>query len=211
MPKKSLLFSLLIAAVIFLVISCTFATLATETPTPTPTVTAIQPVLAGKLWLQRWTTGDGGAYISSGFFEWQPGWSAPRESTGLGFDPSKITGKFLAGSPDSRLILFTPRAMLDNVVLSIESPRGADYRAIGNTIFRYERSYWVDAWLDGSDITRGVYQPHHLCGSNETCDRAGYAATVSQDGHLILSHSNANPELQLILEDNDWDLFAWRP
>ena len=79
-----------------------------------PNQTQAPPVLTGRLIFQRVSTGDNGqSYTSEGFFELQGGIDAPIPATGLGFDPSVITGPILAISPDKRYMVFSPNNLLD--------------------------------------------------------------------------------------------------
>jgi hypothetical protein len=99
---------------------------------------------------------------------------------------------YQSGSRDdpSTLNHVTVMTKQGEIILSAESPFQEDYYAIGDVVFKY-RSGEVDAWLDGTDLGNGVYQPHNLCDSTEACSRRGILRTISRDGRLILSNDDS--------------------
>jgi WD40 repeat protein len=93
-----------------------------------------------------------------------------------------------------------------DVILSAESPAYRDYRAIGNVVLRYYNKEWVDAWLDGTDLGNGVYQPHNLCGSTDSCSRLGSLETASRDGRYILSSDDSQWRIIEVRTGHETDL-----
>lgn len=103
-----------------------------------------------------------------------------------------LSFSFQSGSEDDPNTLnhVTVMTYQGDVILSVESPSHDNYRAFGDVVLRYDNR-WVDAWLDGTDLRKGVYQPHNLCGSNEACSRGGWVMTASRDGRYILSSDDS--------------------
>jgi len=104
-----------------------------------------------------------------------------------------LPGSYTVGSENDprvydHIIVMTWRG---DVILSTESPHRYRYRAIGETVFRFHRGGFVDAWLDGVDLLNGIYEPHGFCGPTEPCTLDPMLAIPSPDGHQILVQDDA--------------------
>lgn len=112
-----------------------------------------------------------------------------------------LPGSYIIASPDDPHSInhLTVTTSQGETILSMEAP-DSEYRAISGTVFRYWREdIWADAWLDGTDLRNGVYEPHELPMTSSYYQGPVFS-TVSPDGSYMLA----------VDEDSRWYLIEVR-